>query len=88
MASTQMKSYIIASILIGAVFIAVIGATHTLPNSRAALGYFNGEHQLGIAYGCGMVAENNRLLNLQDLHPFDENAWCVKYRKMWESMSR
>jgi hypothetical protein len=81
-----MSNLAIVATIFGAVAIAVVWAALTLPQSRAGLGYYNGERQLGLAYGCGMVAENNRLLKLQELKPITENEWCAKYRKIWEGM--
>ena len=87
-ASTQMSKTFIAVALLSAVCLAVVGAAMTNPHSRTALGYYNGERQLGLAYGCGMVAENNRLLKLQELKTVVEPEICATYRKLWEGASK
>ena len=78
------KPWFIIAVVACALCAAIIGAVMTYPEGRVGLSYYNGERELGLAYGCGMVAENNRLLKLQELKPITENEWCAKYRKLWE----
>ena len=46
----------------------------------------NYDDRLGIAYGCGMLAENRRLLKLQELNSQPELARCAEFRKRWEDL--
>ena len=82
-----MRNAVVAFVIAGAVCAVIAMSIFTPQQNRAALSYYNGEHQLGLAYNCGMVAENNRLLKLQELKTITEDARCAKYRKMWERIS-